>query len=58
MDMALSSIAFSLAPIAHAQHHDHYAGYMPAEWNPGETNTDLRTVASALFDRFRHKAVT
>ena len=58
MGMALSPIAFSCALVAHAQHHYHYAGYTPAEWNPGETNTDLHTVASALFDRFCHKAVT
>jgi hypothetical protein len=58
MGMALSSIAFSCVLIAHALHHYHYAGYQPAEWNSGETNTDLHTVASALFDRFCHKAVT
>ena len=37
MGMALSSIAFSCALIAHALHHDHNAGYTPAEWNSGET---------------------
>ena len=58
MGMALSSIAFSCALIAHAQHYYHYAGYKPAEWKPGKTYTDSHTVVSALFDRFCHKAVT